>query len=776
MQIGNSIYFDIEVMGMDIENFLTYADILDFILVETAGASLPYIYIKMIIRDEKIKNSFLLNNQLKVSIGENSTNADSFIVDVHNVHSNSDASDIGWLVEVSGFIGNRDYMVEQRTKAYTGNSLFVINDVMKEYFGKVGSGSAVFPYISSDFSSTNENQVIWRQNNTTASYFVTDTILHCDVRPSFPLFSFDRYLNFYIRDLRELVKEEPKYTFTPSPPGNSKELQYFNNFRTVSYKPMYNAQSGYNKLFEIYNSVNGTSSGFFLSKDPILSASSEFEEAETGNTFSVNNIQSANVHDTYNIAFAHNINKLLALSSILGGLDLRGYIKDVHPTDLVRVNLPPNDDPSLIGLYIVDTVVTKVSFHSGLIHTYVFVTRDNKNNVENYVPKKKRDWFKIRKKFMDAVVSNVAIIKNVYASAMRIIDGRFLEEMLSFVLLTKNNVLRSFRPAGVNIDFTSKENLLISLVAEGNSLLNLFCEMIFPEEIAATLRDAIIMGRSQMGTFGGRVESYNTVSLVSNYVDLYVPVEVRSIVMTIVESLYGITDTLNSIAEDNGVAIPGQKGSTVTTSIPETDYITEGQQRANSIIVGFEKNTTGLDIPFPIISLTESQSLLTDNDLKNFLADETIQKLDDLGYLDNVDKDTFKNILLGVEPIDFNIIDAINKSAGNTFAYRFWGTFTSLNDLVSFYIKKSFKDKFRTIPCTKLISALQGANIFFACPSSEEDLRFYINSRRIELNRFEIDLGYKDTYGNPVIYTVYYTETGYNSNSVMLEVKQGGMV
>ena len=781
MQIGDSLYIDIEIVDTEYKDFLSYADVIDFKLVETAGASLPYIYMKILVENERIKNSFQENNMIRIKVGNNVNNADSFDIEPINVVAPKDPSDTKWCVEFAGFIGSQSYMQEVRTKAYPGNSLLVVDSVMKEYFGKESSQrSNKKLYITTDFTDVNENQVIWRQNNTPGNYFVTEVLLHADVRPSFPLFSFDRYLNFYVRDLAKLVKDGPSHIFTPFPKSLSNEIRYYNSFNTDSFKPTYNLYSGYNKITEIYNAISGIPTSVVASNEPILAASSESEKAEIGNIVSANNIQSSNVHETYNLVFAYNTNKLVSLSSIQGVLELHNeYYKNIHPTDLVEVKVSDVDDPTLSGKYIVDSVLITADFDTGGFTTYVYVTRDNKNNVENYIPKKKRDWLKIRKRLMDVIVSAVAAIKDINAQAMRIIDGRFLQELMSFALVTKNNVLRSFRIAGVNIDFTSKENLLISLVAEGNALLNLLCDMIFPEEIAMTLKDAIVMGRSQLGSFGGRVEAFPLISLISHYVDLYIPVEIRSIVMTIVQSLCGITDSLNSIAEDNGIIVSVKGRKIVTSEVPqasETSYVAEGQQRIESIITSFENNTTGLDIPFPIIELTESQALFPDDKLKELAADETIQKLEELGYLNEVDKDKFKEILLGNEPIDFDIIDAINKSAGNTFAYRYWGTYESLTDLVDFYIKKSFKDKFRTIPCTKLISALGNTKIFFACPTTEEDLKFYINSKRVELPNFVIDLGYGDVYGNPVLYRVYYTETGYNSSSVMFEVKQGGMV
>ena len=97
----------------------------------------------------------------------------------------------------------------------------------------------------------------------------------------------------------------------------------------------------------------------------------------------------------------------------------------------------------------------------------------------------------------------------------------------------------------------------------------------------------------------------------------------------------------------------------------------------------------------------------------------------------------------------------------------------ALVQLTEFYITKGYKDRYRTLPCTKLISATRNARLYFACPQNEENLKFYINSKRVILKSFPIDLGFTDMYGIKLLYNVYYTETGYNSNSTMLEVRQG---
>ena len=97
----------------------------------------------------------------------------------------------------------------------------------------------------------------------------------------------------------------------------------------------------------------------------------------------------------------------------------------------------------------------------------------------------------------------------------------------------------------------------------------------------------------------------------------------------------------------------------------------------------------------------------------------------------------------------------------------------ALVQLTDYFITKGYKDRYRTIPCTKLISATRNARLYFACPETEENLKFYINSKRVNLKSFPIDLGLRTPAGVKIMYNVYYTETGYNSNSTMLEVRQG---
>lgn len=838
MQLGESLYIDLEIEDLNRKNFIQYDDMVRFEIIETAGTSLPIVYMAFKTRDFSIAQYIKECNNVKVKIGETEENADTFLVQIHNIgNPANDPSGTSWAVEFAGFIINRLYMVNMETRSYWGNSLLVTQRVLYDYFGaKLGNG------FKTTVTRTNENQVRWRRHMKTACSFLAETLVHMDITPSFPIFSFDKYGTFHLTDFDSLVKSTPVASFVPYKPKKTNEIQYFNTLSVESFKDNYNLYSGYNKVTEIYGAKTGIPEYTISDNTPVLAATQESDKVQLASRNSYNVIQSANVHNTYVSAFVYNTNKLMAMSSMCGVVKLEEkYYRNLKPTDLVMVSTG-GDDEVLGGLYLIDTIRTKACMDKGMLETYVYVTRDNSNNVENYIANPKKG-IKIKKKFLTDLLNAVSRLRVAYAMGMRIIDGTYMKQVMSFAIMTKNNLLRAFSVNGVTIDFTSSANLIASLINVGNSLMNTLLSMIFPSQIANIFRDFIIRKPSLR-------------ALLSRYIATYVPYEIRDIVSAIVDAIFDSTDTLNSIAKDNGISVTSTGGATEgsaisetggdtvvdTTNTSEVDYTENSQELVGNIISDFENNTTGLDIPFPIIELTESQALLPDPELRNFVASETIANLTNLGYLDGMSQEEvedFKEILLGNQPIDFNMIDKINKNAGSTYSYRLWGTYKDLTELTDFFIKKGYKDKYRTIPCTKIINAMGSTKIFFTCPAKEDNLKFYINSKRIEvvedlealieeyyvlldelnvleaelarlieegaseeiieakraeveakkaeveakdytkklvLGKFNMNLGYVDVYGNPIPYTIYYTNKGFNSTGVIFEVKQGGMV
>ena len=829
MEIGN-VYLDLKVR--DAENkdiYLSYDNMNEFLLVETAGTSLPYICFSFWTTDKKLIELFIENNEVEVSIGNTPEDAHTFRMNLFMTPKNNDSSDGTATISASGFLGDKSYMVDRgKCKAYRGNSLMVAKQILEGYDGLKNK-------IDTDIEKVNENQVTWRQLYETSAGFMVKTLLHMNIQPSFPLFSFDKFGTFHIKDFAKAVKADPVVRFTPIPKATN-DIQYINNFNLESFKPSYNMYSGYNKVTEICGAEEGVPNFVIADNNPVLASTKESEKSDPGNRISLNKIQSANVHKTYMDAYNYNTNKLVSLSSMSGVLQLNGYYPKLKPTDVVYVETPKENGQvsSLEGLYIIDTIMLCPNFRNGTVLTYVYVTRDNNNDIENFITPRPKG-IAIKNKEMKELLNAVASARATLAACSQIIDGTFVSKMRSFLTAMKTNMLSMFSIKGIALDFNSQARFLQSLLCIANTFMNALVNMIFPESIANVLKDILI-------------DKPSSRALVSNHIYAYVPVELQGLVSNLVDSIFSVNDSLNSIASNNGVTAREVAEVASIITVAQDD-----DSRVDNIIQGFENNTTGLDIPFPLISLTESQKLMADSDLEDYLATETIDNLTELGYLDTLSEDEInelRDILLGKTPINYSIINKINASAGDKLNYRFWGTYGATNDplyawkcydfevftktldlgqytrfynmdytpylgsdfitvrndegvyevyyrlsddsiikaqrvekddittdalsqLTNFYITKGYKDRYRTLPCTKMVNAVKNARLYFACPASEDDVKFYINARRVELESFPIYLGYTDVYGNPILYNVYFTTTGYNSNSTMLEVRQG---
>lgn len=832
MQISPNIYFDIKIAHYDTkEPIITSDNMGRFQLVESAGASLPYLVFSFYTTDANLVGYFCAVNEIEVTIGENAERTDTFKFRLLDNPKNSESSDRGWEIVVGGFLGDTYYMVSKDNESFSGNSLSVIEQVMSKN---------PFEYLKKDIQTNikkvKEEDISWRRTDETLCSFVMDTALHMDIRPSFPLIAFDKYGQLHINDCQELLKK-PKWTFVPTTPESIYELQYINNFNVDSYRPLYDLYSGYSKVTQTQKASTGDIK-YVISEDKPIAASTEITETvKAGPRKKTNKIQSDNVHDTYQEVFEHNTNKLIALSAQLGLVVLTGYYPDLKPTDTVYVKLPKSDSgelSALEGYYIIDSIQISFNFQGDsprIITTRVFVTRDNPNNVENHRAGDKLKKVHISKKMIEDLCNAVSQTRVALATCSKIMDGTFIKYCMNFLTETKNNLLRMFAIGGIGIDLNSQLFFIQSMLCAGNGIMNMLVNMLFPDFIASTLRDFLI-------------DKPSARRLLSKYIDEYVPSELQNIISALADALCDTQESLNSIAKANNVT------ARRTIEMPVESPLVQEEEPINvvgEIVTEFEQRTQGVDLPFPVITLTESQELLSREEIKSYMADETINSLANLGYMEGIDKDAFKDVLMSDDPnttLSFATIKKINENAGNRFMFRYWGTYgptnealfawtygdavvytktdtisektrlyegdyspytddefkvekidneykvtyegniterneladvntTALAQLTNFYITKGFKDRYRTLPCTKLISATKNARLYFACPQAEEGIKFYINSKRVILDSFPIDLGFIDTYGNKVLYNVYYTTTGYNSNSTMLEIRQG---
>ena len=364
----------------------------------------------------------------------------------------------------------------------------------------------------------------------------------------------------------------------------------------------------------------------------------------------------------------------------------------------------------------------------------------------------------------------------------QLVNGYFLKKVLNFLNSFKYNLLTSFSLFGVTLNFNNVLALMNSLKASGNSLVNQIINAYIPYPFNYALRNYAI-------------ERPSFKTIMSKLLSTFSPAqEFKSLLVEINGLLADLTGTANDLYNSSYKAISiseySQSGYSIGTLTPiseegttiiqpnskdEDMNIQKTQTRIQDITNEFITNTEGIDIPIVDIKITESESLLPDDELKELVADKTIEYLTEQGYLYGVDN--FKDILLGVIPIDYNTINKINENVGNMLYARYWGTFKNNDEITDFFIKNSYKDIYVTVPTTKIINALKGAKVFIALPQNEKDLVFYLNNKEVEMDVLEgLDIGLYTISGYPLLYNVYMSKDTFHSNSVILEVRQSKYV
>ena len=162
--------------------------------------------------------------------------------------------------------------------------------------------------------------------------------------------------------------------------------------------------------------------------------------------------------------------------------------------------------------------------------------------------------------------------------------------------------------------------------------------------------------------------------------------------------------------------------------------------------------------------------------IKEFLkiiTDKEEYEVDENSEFEDAIKYLIENNYLASYNINDNLIKTLNNK------------FKDLEDLTSYFVENSYRELYKTIGTTKLINATGGKRIFIAVPSNRvtRNLRFYVNSANVS-GKIGVDvdtekhpiietrLNVADSNGTLVTYRIFYTDERYNSNSVMLEVRE----
>lgn len=829
------VYLDLKINGKELVT--DWTNLVYFKITEYSGLALTFFECCFRTFNKEIADLVIVNNKVIATVGDNPNDADTFEINIATENKDNGGVANQYMVTFEGMVGNPQYLIDTKSEFFTGTSIDVIKEFYNLYLrNKIAdniesdiesrsyNGSLTDHILTQDeLQKINEDKVkaskgtvfvqetpmTWFRTNQAGNMFLADVWLHMNLYPSFPLLCIDKYNNLIIKDYYKLQMSEPKWNFV----GNSRianyqagDILFVNNFNVKSYKETSNMFSGYGKFVTVSNSDTGKYSIFNSDNSNSLLSNSQTTESNNYGTRIVGaTVNSGNVYNGYKQSYFYNSSKLVDLSSYEGMVQLVGkYYKELRPLDLVNIT-SGTTFTNIEGKYIIDTI-EHIFMPNQAIQTKVWVCRDNLNDIENSIDVDAiKNALVVPSNVKGTLLQNIKNLRTIVSFSRNVVDGIFLNSIISYLKDVKYGLLSNFTIFGVAVDLNGKYNAVNSLIRTANNLGNYIIDKVIPAPYNYAFHD-ILLYRP------------NSISAVLSKLVNYLPADMQDIITSMFALIAETSSLLQDIRDKNKAKVQENNISTVdykngkqatftetpegikNISIAKDDTIMANTAQANEQrveeainqkIALIEEKMNGADIPIPIIDLTDSEKLMNDEKIQNIVVDDVMTNLEEKGYLDNLSEDEVNEldgILRNSDPsvqINFNLINKINSAIGNKLYTRFWGTFNSLIELTNFYIENSFKDTYKTIGTTKLINAMGGKRLFMAIPTSQvsNKLRFYINNTNMT-NKIGISvdteehplvttyLNVTDKNGELMQYTVFYTDDKYNSNSVIFEIRQ----
>jgi hypothetical protein len=732
IRLENGVYFDLEIAGFS--GFLGLEDLKLCEIVESTGLTLPTFKVSFSTYDPRIFLHCNRKNKVKIIMGTDENNFDTFEGSIIEVDKQQFKSTFN--CNIGGFLGNANFLTGQKCSSKKGTSLEVLKELGEEYLNGVDD----------EIEESNDNSMTWINPQKAPRDLMVDTWLHMDLlenkrkginENTFPLVAVSREGKLLLRRFDKIKKSSDIINFTHLEGLNkSNAVKYLNAFVPEDNTHILNLYNGNVKLTSVQDLVKGNKSVSINRVSTALSTSHTTEDFKPGIKVEEGVLKSDNVHKTYVECYNYNKPKILQLSNIKGVLIVPTYLRDLNLLDLV--NIESSDDESSInisGKYITNTIVYSCSATTPF-NAHIFVTRDTINNLENHVEKDDAGVI-ISAKLEEDVITKTRVARFSLSGLRSFIDTSLTTDIQNFLTDLKYNFLNSFSVSGIYVNILDQRHVLESTRSVGRNIFNRLVDSVLPNDVRTLLQSV------------GWGADVNVVNALYEAVNLYVPQRYSGFFEDLVITFGALLDRLEEVSQN----IEGSNTKEYISMLDNTD--STSATKVGRVVKDISYNVRELDIPIPIVELTESQSLLNEIKLKDFVADKTIEELTVKGYLDDIDTYEFKKILLGETLLDTNTASLVNNNVSGYMYTRHWGTFNTLDELTDFYIRKTYKDKFRSPICTKVVNARGDRKIFLAFPSIKKGLKFYINGVETELSSTDIDLRYFDDTNKNIPYTIH---------------------
>lgn len=345
----------------------------EFTIIEDSGNVLPTFELEFITLDEDILPKLNETKQLKLSFGVDQENLFDVPLQIFKMIYVENGRE-GYIVSISGIYDKSEYIIDPSVFISEKKSgIEVASDTILKNFK-----------LESNVDKSGDIQN-WIQFNTSDQRFVMDTILHSNIKDSFPLMAITIDGIFRLKDVKEdLNRSGDKYdyrlTMNPKKPN---DIRYDNNPRLTSNTGFINNIAGYGREVLEQNQDSGVNTTFIEESEPIMALTKNLARKDNVR-FAGTKVINENVHANYWKSYQNNITNIISLGNISVIITIDDYFYPIHPLDLIMLNAPSkkstNSSEYVSGLY----YVSKVSrtWSNNKFTTSLLICREAVNQVK----------------------------------------------------------------------------------------------------------------------------------------------------------------------------------------------------------------------------------------------------------------------------------------------------------------------------------------------------------------------------------------------------------
>jgi hypothetical protein len=358
----------------DKEDFIDFADLKTFSIIEDTGVNLPTFKLIFITSDETIMKYFNEGANFQVSFGEDELHTNAISLMCTSVVMNKVGSD-SHLITLAGILDAVNYI--------TTPGLYISSS---EESALAVLGQIAGNYFDLDIDPTNsEDSQIYIQPNISDKKFITELLQHTKLSGSAPISGITCEGKFKVRDIKKLASEPYKWKFTKDVSDESVDIFYESGDTLQSSSGMINSLIGYGRNIYELNYVTGLSSINNDTTTTVFSNSSAPSRKGSivermGPIVPIND----NIDSDYYKTSLRNSMYNLTCSQYTKTVRVVDKYKKIEVLDLVMYNeIDVTNDRTLeytSGLYVVTKVVRNIS--GGFFQTICELCRESLNDAK----------------------------------------------------------------------------------------------------------------------------------------------------------------------------------------------------------------------------------------------------------------------------------------------------------------------------------------------------------------------------------------------------------